>query len=637
MNWLLADADPHELHQSLPGPPRQQGEPSPPQPLPEPPGIPEPVDAPYPGTLRLRVDATDVQRGIFRVHQIIPIAQPGPTVLLYPKWLPGFHAPQAPIELFAGLVLHAGGEPIGWSRHPAVVNGFRFDAPPGVAAIEAEFQYLSPTDASQGRVHCTPDMLFLPWNTVLLYPAGHYARQIEVAASVRLPEDWEHACILEMEEQDGAERRFAPVALDTLIDSPVLAGRYFRRFALDEHVGLSVAADQPHQLDATSDQIAAHRAVVEQADRLFGSRRFDRFEMLLALSDEMDGAGIEHHRCFEAVSVADYFMQWTDNVTHRDTVSHEYLHSWNGKGRRGADSWQPCFERQIRNSLLWVYEGLTQYWTPVLAARSGLWTPAMALGSLAYAAARYDIRPGSRWRPTIDTVRDPEIAARAPLPWPSWQRSEDYYGEGALIWLDVDTRLRADSDGRCTLDDFARAFFGGAAGKWESEPYRFEDVVRTLETLHSFDWKDFFEDALTNTHRHAPLGGLERGGYRLCYRERPNEYQAALDRSQGLVDLTFSLGLVTNNQGKLSDVLWDGPAFTAGLTIGDTITAVGGRQFDPDTLKRAVAEQDHIELTLTKGKRVWRTEIAFDGGLRFPNLEPFEDAPALDAIMRQRP
>jgi predicted metalloprotease with PDZ domain len=636
MAWREADAPETER----PGPPRGQHDSAAiPQPEPEPTGLPEPRDLPFPGTLQLNVDATDVRRGIFRVLETIPVAKPGPLILLYPKWLPGFHAPQAPIELFAGLRLRVNGEEIGWKRHPTTVNAFLLDVPAGAAAIEAEFQFLSPTDPSHGRVLCTPDMLMLPWNTVLLYPAGHYARRIAVEASIVLPGAWQFACVLDVAGQDGATVRFAPVAVDTLIDSPLLAGRHFRRFQLDEQVGLSVVADLPHQLDATPEQIAPHRAVVEQADRLFGSRRFDRFEMLLALSDEMSSAGVEHHRCFEAVSVADYFAQWPAKVTNRDTVPHEYLHSWNGKGRRGADSWQPCFERQIRNSLLWVYEGLTQYWTQVLAARSGLWTPELALGSLAYSAARYEVRPGSQWRPVGDTMRDPQIAARDPLPWPSWQRSEDYYGEGALIWLDVDTRLRELTGDRRSLDDYARRFFGGAEGRWETELYRFEDVVAALDAVAPFEWAAFFHERLAETHVHAPLQGLERGGYRLSFQDEPNAYQAALEQSQGVVDLTYSLGLTTSSDGALSDVLWDGPAFRAELTVGDRITAVEGQAFAPDAMRRAVAQvgSGPLSLVVTRGKRVRNVAVQVEGGLRYPHLEPLGHAERrLDAILRPR-
>ena len=609
-----------------------------PQPMPQPATIPPPRDEAYEGTLRLHVDVTDVVRGIFRVRQSIPVSRSGgdECILLYPKWLPGFHAPQAPIELFAGFEVRTGDEILTWKRHPVTVNAFAIDVPEGVAALEAEFQFLSPTAPAQGRVVCTPDMLCLSWNTVVLYPAGYFARRIVVEPRLTLPSGWSAACALDRCDTDGDTIVFAPTSLDVLVDSPVLAGRHVRREALDEQVYLTIVADQPHQLAATPGHIDRHRAVVEQADRLFRSRPFDRFEMLLALSDTMTGTGIEHHRSFEAVSVPNYFTDWSSTFVRRDTVPHEYVHSWNGKYRRGSDSWTPSFETPIRNSLMWVYEGQTQYWTNVLAARSGLWTLDQTLGALAQTAARYDVRPGSRWRPTIDTTRDPILAARSPLPWPSWQRSEDYYAEGSLIWLDVDTRLRELSRDTRSLDDFARVFFGGANGDWTTRPYDFDEIVATLVDLTPFDWRRFFKEQLTETHDRAPLSGLERGGYRLVYREEPSEYQRCYESVYGQVDLTHSLGLTTSPNGSITDVLWDGPAFEAGMTIGTTIVGVGSCSFSPDELRRAVGDvAGVVRLTVTKGSRLYRVSIAAGTGLRYPHLERIKDRPArLDDILR---
>lgn len=601
--------------------------------------VPEPKDAPYGGPLRLAVDARDVTRGIFRVHQSIPVAGPGTLVLLYPKWLPGFHAPVAPIELLAGLSLSAAGRVLAWRRHPTDVYAFSVDVPEGVMEIEAQFQFLSPTDPAQGRVICTPDLLLLPWNTVLLYPAGHAARRIMVEAQLMLPHDWLASCALRGRCQDDATIAYERTSLDVLVDSPVLAGRHVRRIAFDDRVVLTIAADQPHQLSATEAQVAAHRAVVQEADLLFGSRPFDRFEMLLALSDGLTAAGVEHHRSFEAVSTADYFARWEAQLVRRDTVPHEYLHSWNGKHRRGAGACSSSFEQPMRNDLLWVYEGQTQYWTFVMAARSGLWSRDQTLGALAATAARYDIRPGSRWRPTIDTTRDPIIAARSPLPWTSWQRSEDYYAEGALLWLDIDTRLRAMTHDQRSLDDFARAFFGGADGDWSTRPYSLDDVVLALDEIAPFDWRGFLDAQLCAPHDRAPLEGLERGGYRLAYLEDANEYQRCQEAVSGQADLTHTLGLVVANDGRVADVLWDGAAFRAGLTVGACIVGVGERCFAPDGLRRAVADArgSRVLLTVRRGNAIRRVGVDVESGLRFPHLLPVGREPArLDSILAPR-
>jgi predicted metalloprotease with PDZ domain len=497
-----------------------------------------------------------------------------------------------------------------------------------VEEIEAAFQFLSPTDSSQGRVIATPEMLALQWNTVVLYPAGHFVRQITVEASLTLPDGWQLACALDQQSQTGSVTRFKPAPLDVLVDSPVLAGRHFRQVALDDDntVRLSLVADRPELLEATPDQIAPHKELVAQCDRLFGARHFDHYEMLLDLSDEMTGIGVEHHRSFDAVSIPDYFTEWDKTFARRDTVPHEYVHSWNGKHRKGEDSWSPCFELPIRNSLMWVYEGQTQYWSRVLCARSGLWTLEQALGALAQTAATFDMRPGSRWRPMIDTTRDPIIAARAPLPWTSWQRSEDYYSEGALIWLDVDTRLRELSGDTRSLNDFARAFFGQNDGEWRTtDTYVFEDVMRTLDELAPFDWSGFFTEQLEGKRAGTQLDGITRGGYRLVYRDEPSAFSISSDTVFGTTTLSFSIGVTVSSDGALKDVLWEGPAFHAGLTVGSTLVAVNGAAYGADVLKQAIAASasgEPIELLVKSGKHVRAVTITYDGGLRYPHLEP---------------
>lgn len=514
----------------------------PPQPLPDLTGPPEPEDKPYPGVLQLRVDATDVRRAIFRVHERIPVTGPGKLYLVYPKWLPGFHAPQAPVELFAGLELEANGRPLTWRRHPVEVTAFRVDVPADVEVIEARFQFLSPTDPAQGGILCDETMLCLPWYSVLLHPGGVHR-----------------------------------------------------------------AADQ-------------HRGQPDPARRL--------------VAGERAGPGRTRRR-YPPLRAHDIGCAGRFTGARRPSPASRVV------GRAGASHWQPCFEKPIRNSLMWVYEGLTQYWTHVLCARAGLWTAAQTRDAIAWNAARHNVRPGSRWRPLIDTTRDPIIAARSPLPWPSWQRSEDYYGEGALIWLDVDTRLREPTGEARSLDDFARAFFGGDHGDWRTRTYRYDDVVAALRRIAAFDWDELFERALTRRHDHAPLAGIERGGYRLGYRGSPSAYQAAYDRGRGQVDLTHSIGLTVTTAGKVRDVLWHGPAFDAGLTVGDSVTAVAGEVFSPDALMNAVRQTrkgDAIDLIVKRGGLVRAVEVACPDSARFPHLEPIDGAAArLDAILRSVP
>jgi predicted metalloprotease with PDZ domain len=614
----------------------------PPSPAPEPAPLPEPLDQPYPGVLKLHVDATDVARCIFRVRQTIPLAGGGATTLLYPKWIPGFHSPAAAIELLAGVEIWADEVRLNWRRHPVEVHAFEVTAPEGASAIDVHFQFLSPTSDAQGSICMTPTMLAARWGAMVLYPAGYFSRGIQVEASIDLPNGWQAASALDIASAEGARTTYQPVSLDVLVDSPVFAGQWVRRVHLDEggRVQLNLFGDRADKLDATDEQIEPHRALVREADALFGGRHFDRYEFLTAVSDEIGGGGVEHQRSSEIVVPANYFTAWEANSPKRDVFAHEYVHSWNGKFRRGQDSWTPSFERPIRNSLMWVYEGQTQYWGEVLAARSGLWSRQQALDTLARTAAVYDNRPGGRWRPLSDTTRDPIIASRQPLPWASWQRSEDYYSEGQLLWLAVDTLIREQSDDRRSLDDFARRFFGVQDGRTTTSTYEFADVVAELREVQDYDWAAFLIERLESRRVGAPLEGLERGGYRLVYRDMPNNFAIATDAANGIDNMRFSIGVAVSSDGTLQEVMWEGPAYHAGLVAGAKLLAVNGRAYDADGLRQAVTDAQsngEIDLVVQRGKRLAPAVIKYDGGHRYPHLEPIEGARRrLDEILAPR-
>jgi predicted metalloprotease with PDZ domain len=617
---------------------------TPPSPLPLPPEIVAPSDTPFSGTIRLGVDATDVTRHIFRVTETIPV-QSGPLTLYYPKWLPGTHAPAGRIDSFAGLVIHAGGRRLEWRRDPVDVYAFHLDVPAGATQLDVEFQFLSAGDGNEGRIVMTPEMLNLQWNSVALYPAGYFVRQINVEPSMKLPDGWQFATALEAASTAGSSTTFKPVSLETLVDSPVFAGRHVKRVELDGSspvpVRLNIIADRPDLLEAKPEHLDAHRALVTQAYRLFGSHHYDHYDLLLALTDRMGGIGLEHHRSSENGTVPTYFTEWDKNVDTRALVPHEFAHSWNGKFRRPADLWTANYNQPMRDSLLWVYEGQTQYWGYVLASRAGLWTRQQALDALADVAAIYAHRRGREWKSLQDTTNDPIIAGRRAIPWRSWQRSEDYYSEGALIWLDADTLIRERSGGEKSLDDFARAFFGINDGSWVAETYTLDNVVSTLNTVQPYNWADLLRTRLESYNREAPLDGIERGGYRLVYSDTPSDYFKKVETRRKLTDLTFSLGLVVGRESKLTDVSWDGPAYAAGLTVGTQIVAVNGVTYDSDRLKEAVKgakiNDAAIEVLVKNGDRYSTVRIDYHEGLRYPHLEREGSVPPrLDQILDPR-
>jgi predicted metalloprotease with PDZ domain len=612
-----------------------------PRPFAMPPGIPAPQDVAYPGTIRLGVDATDITRGIFRVHEAIPVAHAGAMVLLFAKWLPGNHGPSGPIDKLAGLTIHAGAAKIAWTRDPVDVYAFHVAVPNGAKALDLDFQFLSPVDKSEGRVVMTGEMLNLQWDAVALYPAGYFSRRILFAPSVKFPAGWKFGTALEMQSA-GAVTAFKPVPFNTLVDSPIFAGKYFARLDLDPGakvpVHMDMVADQPDELVMNAAQIQAHRNLVAQAYKAFGSHHYDHYDFLLALTDRMSGIGLEHHRSSEDGTVPNYFKEWDKRAAARDLLSHEFTHSWNGKFRRPADLWTPNFNVPMRDSLLWVYEGQTQFWGTVLAARAGLWTKQQGLDALAADAATFDAgRPGRTWRSLEDTTTDPISTMRRPIPWRSWQRSEDYYGEGELIWLDADTLIRQKTGGKKSLDDFAHGFFGIDDGSYVTATYTFDDVVRALNAVVPNDWAGFLHARL-DAPSPAPLDGLKRGGYRLVYTDAESDFVKSNEKDRKITDLAYSLGMIVDSEGATGEVLWDGPAFKAGVTVGSKIVAVNGVAYDAEHLKDAVTaaktDKAPIQLLIKRGDIYRTVALDYHGGLRYPHLERLPDTPALlDAML----
>ena len=589
--------------------------------------VPEPRDAPYaPGPITVEVDATNLGQRIMRIRETIPVV-PGKLVLLYPEWLPGNHAPRGPIDKLAGIAFSANGRKLAWKRDPANVYAFQLDIPDGASSLTADYQYLTPTDGSQGRVVMTPSMLNLQWNAVLLYPAGHYGHRVEFRPSVRYPAGWQAGTALDVQSRTGDTVVYKPVSLDVLADSPVYAGRYFKQFDLTpagkRPVRLNVVADDPKYLEAKAEHIAQHRALVVQALKLFGSEHYDHYDFLLSLSGQMAGNGLEHQRSSENGQAVGYFKDWKEKEGVGDLLPHEMTHSWNGKYRRPADQFVPNLNVPLQDSLLWVYEGQTQYWGNVLAARSGLRPMDRSRDALSMVVATYqDNRPGLSWRNVLDTTNDPIISARRPKPYRNYQLSEDYYSAGQLIWLGVDALIRQETGGKKSLDDFARSFFGVNDGQWERPaPYTFDDVVAALDAVHPYDWKTYLSDRIEGRVPFAD--SIEATGWRLVYKDDPNA--AAKSGRRGDGDFVYSLGLSLSKDGQVQDTRWDSPAFNAGIGTGMNVVAVNDIEYSSDALNDAIRDAKGgnapIRLLVKDFDRYRNVSVDYHGGLRYPVLE----------------
>lgn len=623
-----------------------------PQPVPMPPPVPSPVDQPYSGIISLKVDLTNVNDRILDVRETIPVSA-GKIVLLYPQWLPGTHSPSNAIGDLAGLVITGNGKRIAWRRDPVNMWAFHVDVPGGVAGLELSFQYLAPVKPDQGRI--SNKIADLTWNSVLLYPAGYFSRQIQFSPELRLPEGWKFASALEVKSQNGDEVRFKDVPLNTLIDAPLYAGINFSRINLssgpDNQVYLDVFADKPEQLQITPEELQFHKDLVIQARKLFNSRHYSHYDFLFSLSDSVGGKGLEHHQSSEDGTRANYFTDWAAGVSGRALLPHEYTHSWNGKFRRPADLWTANFNVPMRNDLLWVYEGLTDYYGNVLTARSGMRTPEQSRDVIANIAANFEASPGRTWRSLDDTTNQAIISSHfnGPQSWQSWQRSADYYQESDLIWLDADTKIRELSGGQKSLDDFARLFFGIDDGSYVTVTYTLDDLVKALNSVQAYDWAGFFRTRVYEVAPDVPENGLAEGGYRLVYNDTQPEWFKHADVSRYGTSFASSIGITVkggsghatdddNDEGMITQVWWNGPAFKAGMTPGMRLIAVDDQTFSLTVLKEAILKAEKngepIKLLVKREKEFMTINLDYRGGLRYAHLERVEAKPdLLDKIL----
>lgn len=585
------------------------------------------ADVAYPGgTIMLDIDATDVARGTFRVTETIPLATgTRELTLLLPRWLPGTHAPRGSTSELVAMTFSVGGKPVDWRRDPVETNSYHLTLPVGAHEVVAKFIFASPLQTSEGRVVMTQEMLNLQWEAMSLYPAGHYVRRIRIKPTVTMPQGWTTFTALDGQSANGNRLTWAETDYETLVDSPIFAGIHARRWDIGNGISLDAIADKPELLALPPERLAAFRALGEETLIAFGSRHFDRYELMVALSDKIGGIGLEHHRSSESQVEPRSFIDWEKMDWDRNVLPHELSHSWIGKFRRPARLWTPDYRQPMQDNLLWVYEGQNQFWGLVLAARSGVQAKETVLGTLAAYAGNYATQPGRAWRSVEDTTFDPIIAARKPKPYRTMARDEDYYQESALIWLEADQIIRAGTMGRKGLDDFARGFFGINDGDWGVVTFEFEDVVAALNAVHPYDWATFLKTRIALPGQPAPLAGIEKAGYRLVWKEEPNSYDRARMEDARNLPLTYSLGITLDKEGAVSNPRWDSPAFNAGLVTGAKVIAVNGLAYDPEEMKKAITAakggNKPIELLVRRGDRYLTVPITWNGGLRYPWLE----------------
>jgi predicted metalloprotease with PDZ domain len=602
--------------------------------------------ADYPMTIH--ADLRDAPQGLLHAAMTIPVSA-GPLTLLYPKWIPGEHGPRGPIENLSGIEISAAGRPIAWRRDLEVMYALHLDVPAGVSRIEVRVEYLGPANGAFGSgPTTTPKLAVLNWQLVTLYPQGAAASDILVEPSVTVPDGWGVGTSLAVESVAGATTQFKPLSLEMLIDQPVITGAHFRRFDLTPgqtpgHV-IEAAADSADALALNDARTRAFARVPLEYAALMGIRHYETYHFLLALSDRFSPDGVEHHQASDNRSPERTLVDSELFPAFASLMTHEYFHSWNGKFRRPAGLLSPDYQKPMLADLLWVYEGLTEYYGDVMAARAGLFSADEYRENLAATAGRAEGQKGRAWRSLQDTADAAQFLYVAPPSWSARRRSVDFYDEGELIWLEADARIRTQTHGDRSLDDFSRAFFGdGGSGPVDPArvpgerprvvPYQAGDVYAALNRVLPMDWQAFFAERLNSLRPHPPLEGIALAGSRVVYNEEPNPIIASLDKTLHQLDLTYSVGLVLDaEKNSIIDVIPGSAADLAGLVPGMNLVAVNKRKYTDELLKAAIASGKKgapIEILAENATFFTTHRLSYGGGLVYPHLARTEGEPDL--------
>lgn len=597
--------------------------------------------------IQLALDARHAPEKVLHAVIEIPVT-PGPVTLVYPKWIPGEHGPTGPIVDLTGVEFFAGGKRLTWRRDLVEMYAFHLDVPEGTTTLKAQVDLVmpAPPEGFSSGASATTQLDMVSWNQVVLYPANTKSDDVQVTASLTVPQGWKCGTALPVSATDSSSvstLQFQTVSLTTLVDSPVLCGAHFRRIPLTpdgpiQHY-IDIAADSEAALAMPEETIEHYKRLVAETGALYGARHYREYHFLLTLSDHTAHFGLEHHqssddRVDERTFIEDD-MRWLAG----DLLPHEMTHSWNGKYRRPEGLATPNYQEPMKGDLLWVYEGLTQYFGDILTARSGLWTPEQFFEETAETAAVLNNTPGRKWRPLQDTADAAQVLYNAPPEFESWRRSVDFYPEGFLIWLDVDTTIRQQTHGQKSLNDFARAFVGGQNTPPVVIKYNFDDVVNTLNQVVPYDWAKFLRERLHTYGPDAPLGGIINGGWKLVYTQEPSQFTKDMEKTRNVVDARFSIGLSLDDKGGIQDVIWGSVAGAAGIAPGTTLVAVNGRKYTPDVLRDALAEGVHdkrpLELLVVSGDFYKSYSLDYHAGERYAHLVRDESKPdMLDEIIK---
>jgi predicted metalloprotease with PDZ domain len=597
--------------------------------------------------IQITADLSDAPRKLYHAEVDLPVKS-GPLTLTTPRWIPGTHMPAGPAEDITGVVFTANGQPLNWRRDDVDLYEFHLTVPPGVTTLHAHLDCIV-----AGRI--TQKLAVLEWEKLLLYPANIPVREIPIQPSLIVPAGWGIGTALTPISSAGYPvpvageiTHFAATNVEQLQDTPVIAGQYFHEFALAPEISpkhyIDVVSDAAEGAELRAPVLAEIANLVREADKLYASHHYNQYHFLLTVSDLAGFEGLEHGQSSDNGVGAKDFSEPSRQIAVSDLLSHEFTHSWNGKYRRPSGLYQPDFATPQQGALLWVYEGMTEYLGNVLAARSGLKSQQEYREVLAISAASLDYTPGREWRSTEDTAVAASILRGGNPAWSNWKRGQDYYFEGELLWLDADTLIRKTTNNQKSLNDFEHIFLGKGGNTGPLiVPYSFDELVADLNQVMPYDWATFLHERVDKINQHADLAGIEQGGYKLTYRDKPTASEKSMievfGKYFGSLDAWYSIGLRVNGDGSILDVLWNGPSDKARIVPGSKIIGVNGQVFTGDRLTDAIREAkgkvDPIHLIVQSDSFLTTVDVDYHDGERYPVLERVADTPAyLDDIIK---
>ena len=607
--------------------------------------------------IKITADLSEAPRRLYHAEIDIPV-QPGPITLTTPMWIPGNHRPTGPVDDITGVAFTADGKQLPWRRDNVDLYEFHLTVPKGVTSIHAHLDCIVTARVSD-------HMAVLEWEKLLLYPANRPDRDIPVQPNVTVPKGWGIGTALTPigttppppatgnAEQDhgptpgATTTQYATTTVEQLEDSPVITGEYFHEFALAPEMPvkhyIDVVSDKPEDSNLRPDLLAECSNLVREANVGYASHHYNVYHFLLTLSDVAGGEGLEHGQSSDNGVGEKSFSEAHPNS---DLLAHEYTHSWNGKYRRPGRLYQPTFADAQQGDLLWVYEGMTQYMGNVLAARSGLRTRQQYLDTIANTAASLDYKPGRQWRSTEDTAIAASILRGGDPAWSNWKRGQDYYQEGALLWLDADTKIRQLTNGKKSLTDFQQIFLakGGNTGP-DIAPYERPELIADLNQVVPYDWAGFLHQRVDLIDPRADIAGIEQGGYKLVYLDHPSasEHEQGERRGRGGPNVWYSIGLRLaaggapggrnggGPEGTIIDVRWGGPGDDARLYPGQRIDAVNGKSYSSDVLLAAIRDAkgktEPIHLLIEHEGVFTTVDLNYHDGERYPALQRVDGTP----------